>query len=158
MRKRGLFDYLYMRRFVNEARAQEFPNIVDKKKNQLMHPRVTTDAATSASLYNNLYRQGPYDYDLGGQFGPPITYAAGDAEVCIPIKMYSQAVVSQFQFVLRFGSSILECSSLSCGTFTPGSAWIAFGDKVAYSPDACADARGPQPLQCRRRRHSQRQR
>ena len=45
-------------------------------------------------------------------------------------------MVSHFQFVLRFTSSILECSSLSCGTFTPGSAWTAFGDKVTYSPDA----------------------
>ena len=49
--------------------------------------------------------------------------------------MSSLAVVEQFQFVLRFDDSILGCSSLSCGTFTSGSDWAAFGDKVAYSPD-----------------------
>ena len=72
--------------------------------------------SATASVYPNLKVQQPYDYDLGSPYGGPLAshHAAGDTELCIPIKMYSLAVVEQFQFVLRFGS-ILECSSLSCG-------------------------------------------
>ena len=48
----------------------------------------------------------------------------------------SASVLSQFQFVLRFESELLRCSSSSCGTFTPGTDWEAFGTKAAMSTDA----------------------
>ena len=52
----------------------------------------------TASVHANLYRQQPYDYDLGGRYGAPLaSYAPGAAEVCIPMSLYSSAVVEQFQ-------------------------------------------------------------
>jgi hypothetical protein len=39
---------------------------------------------------------------------------SGD-QVCIPIKLYSEKKVKQFQFVLRFNADILDCSPSSCG-------------------------------------------
>ena len=87
-------------------------------------------------LYVNLERSTPFDYDIGQALGVVVPYSPGDAQVCIPISLYSASVLSQFQFVLRFESELLRCSSSSCGTFTPGTDWEAFGTKAAMSTDA----------------------
>ena len=87
-------------------------------------------------LYVNLQRSTPFDYDIGQALGVVVPYSPGDAQVCIPISLYSASVLSQFQFVLRFESELLRCSSSSCGTFTPGTDWEAFGTKAAMSTDA----------------------
>ena len=84
-------------------------------------------ATPPTSLHVNLVNSGPFDYDIGGEDGPTLSYTSGDAQICIPVKMYSSAAVDQFHFVLRFTSTILECSSGSCGTWEAGSAWVAFG-------------------------------
>ena len=88
-----------------------------------------------SGIYVNLRHSSPVDYDLGSSHGAALNYSTSDAELCIPIKLYSASVVSQFQFVLRFDSDLLACSTSSCGRWAAGSAWNAFGGSVAYSPD-----------------------
>ena len=87
-------------------------------------------------VYVNLRYSSPVDYDLGSTYGAMLDYTSSDAQLCIPISMYSASVVSQFQFVLRFDDQLLACSTASCGTWTAGDAWNAFGGSVAYSPDS----------------------
>lgn len=90
----------------------------------------------TVSVHVNLRPGAPFDYDLGSTLGAPISYTTGDSQLCVPIQLYTQSVVSIFQFVLRFDANILECSASSCGTWTAGSAWGVFADSVAYAPDA----------------------
>lgn len=87
-------------------------------------------------VYANLQSSTPFDYDIGVSNGLMLTYVADQASLCIPIKLYSASAVAQFQFVLRFQSNILDCSATSCGTWSPGSAWTAFGAKVGLSRDS----------------------
>ena len=88
------------------------------------------------AIFSNLQVSHPLDYDLGSTYGPPIAYTAGDAQLCVPIYLYTAFAVHNFQFVLRFDRDILDCSSTSCGTFSPGTDWSAFGSgKVAMAPD-----------------------
>ena len=58
------------------------------------------------------------------------------AMICYAMLLYSQAIVRQFQFVVRFDSSLLACTPNACGRFTPGAAWIAFGGNVKRAPSA----------------------
>ena len=72
----------------------------------------------------NLQPSSPFDYDLGGVHGLAITYTPGvSTQVCIPIRLYSQLVVDEFQFTLYFTPSVLGCSSTSCGSFSEGADW-----------------------------------
>jgi hypothetical protein len=86
-----------------------------------------TQSATTVSysgVVSNLYRNDPADFDLGAEYGLPITYTAGSSStVCIPIRFHSQYVIHQFQFTLFFTSSVLSCSSTACGTFSAGADW-----------------------------------
>ena len=78
------------------------------------------------AVYSNLYRNAPFDYDLGAMSGrPQIVYAPNAAQVCIPITLSSERAVTQFQFVLRCDASLLDCSATACGTWSAGSAWTA---------------------------------
>ena len=89
-----------------------------------------------STVFANLQRSAPFDYDLGNAQGAPITNSEDQSEVCIPVTLYSASVLAQFQFVLRFDSSLLDCTATSCGSWTPGSAWTRFGSKVGLSRDA----------------------
>ena len=87
-------------------------------------------------LYANMRYTTPFDYDLGASTGAPITYVQASGEVCFSVRLYSQAVVEQFQFLVRFDESLLDCTSAACGTFVGGAAWSTFGaEKVAMVAD-----------------------
>ena len=87
-------------------------------------------------VYVNLRYSSPVDYDLGSTYGAALDYSASDAQLCIPIKLYSASVVSQFQFVLRFDSGAARVLDGVVWHVDGGSAWTAFGGSVAYSPDS----------------------
>ena len=80
-----------------------------------------TESVQHHYIYSNLQHSSPVDYDIGSTHGLMVEQS-GD-QVCIPIKLYSEKKVKQFQFVLRFNADILDCSPSSCGIWTPGSAW-----------------------------------
>ena len=84
----------------------------------------SVQSVTHSGVVANLYRNDPADFDLGAEYGLPITYTAGSSStVCIPIRFHSQYVIHQFQFTLFFTSSVLSCSSIACGTFSAGADW-----------------------------------
>ena len=93
-------------------------------------------SVSHSDVYVNLRYSSPVDYDLGNSNGAALDYSAASDTLCIPISLYSASIVSQFQFVMRFDPELLACSTASCGEWRPGSAWSAFGDSVAYSPDS----------------------
>ena len=88
-----------------------------------------------STVYSNLQPSEPFDYDIGEVYGTLIP-ATESQQLCIPLRMYSAETVVQFQFVLRFPSDILECSSRSCGSWTAGADWRAFGTSAAMSTDS----------------------
>lgn len=72
----------------------------------------------------NLQPGNPFDYDLGSVHGLAIVYTPGvSPQVCIPIRLYSERVVDEFQFTLYFTQTMLDCTSLSCGSFVAGADW-----------------------------------
>ena len=94
-------------------------------------------SVTQGAIYANLVPAAPFDYDIGGAYGLMVEDEVTTMpSVCIPLTLYSTAVVDQFQFVLRFDSDLLACSSTSCGTWTPGASWSAFGASVGISTDS----------------------
>ena len=55
-------------------------------------------AVSHSGIYSNLQYSVPFDYDLGQTYGRMVEQTG--SQVCIPIKLYSQRIVDQFQFVL----------------------------------------------------------
>jgi hypothetical protein len=95
------------------------------------------------NAFANLVSSAPFDYDIGATTGNMIQPKGG--QVCVPIRLYSESEVHQFHFTLRFDGApesasatqaVLDCSSTSCGSWTPGTDWKTFGTAVSLSTDA----------------------